>query len=130
MPEISRFLGIVITMFYNDHGPPHFHATYGDHAITISIRDENVTGELDRKSTRLNSSHDQISYAVFCLKKKITRRVRHLRISLLRAPWTRQQFSKDAHSYSHTVLGYCESVHPAGIVASQLGELVSNQGGT
>src|SRR5206468_9786742 len=27
----------------------------------------------DRKSTRLNSSHDQISYAVFCLKKKITR---------------------------------------------------------
>src|SRR2546428_6311274 len=28
--------------------------------------------EEDRKSTRLNSSHDQISYAVFCLKKKIT----------------------------------------------------------
>src|SRR5712664_2355419 len=28
------------------------------------------TGHLDRKSTRLNSSHDQISYAVFCLKKK------------------------------------------------------------
>src|SRR2546428_13617631 len=27
----------------------------------------------DRKSTRLNSSHDQISYAVFCLKKKKTR---------------------------------------------------------
>src|SRR5206468_12538447 len=27
-------------------------------------------GEEDRKSTRLNSSHDQISYAVFCLKKK------------------------------------------------------------
>src|SRR2546428_5332548 len=27
-------------------------------------------GDLDRKSTRLNSSHDQISYAVFCLKKK------------------------------------------------------------
>src|SRR3989440_6694788 len=27
--------------------------------------------EQDRKSTRLNSSHDQISYAVFCLKKKI-----------------------------------------------------------
>src|SRR5206468_12256720 len=30
--------------------------------------------EEDRKSTRLNSSHDQISYAVFCLKKKTTRR--------------------------------------------------------
>src|SRR5688572_32281983 len=31
---------------------------------------ENVTFPLDRKSTRLNSSHSQISYAVFCLKKK------------------------------------------------------------
>ena len=27
MPEISRFFGIVIAMFYNDHDPPHFHAT-------------------------------------------------------------------------------------------------------
>src|SRR5206468_9592941 len=32
-------------------------------------------GERDRKSTRLNSSHDQISYAVFCLKKKKTKRI-------------------------------------------------------
>src|SRR5256886_9296739 len=31
---------------------------------------ENVVDRLDRKSTRLNSSHSQISYAVFCLKKK------------------------------------------------------------
>jgi len=29
MPEISRFLGIVIAMYYNDHAPPHFHARYG-----------------------------------------------------------------------------------------------------
>src|SRR2546430_6184629 len=36
--------------------------------------------EVDRKSTRLNSSHSQISYAVFCLKKKKTRsRRQHLR---------------------------------------------------
>src|SRR2546430_2849344 len=33
---------------------------------------------LDRKSTRLNSSHSQISYAVFCLKKKKTRRPLHI----------------------------------------------------
>src|SRR2546427_7815328 len=32
------------------------------------------TGDLDRKSTRLNSSHSQISYAVFCLKKKKTQK--------------------------------------------------------
>ena len=30
MPEISRFYGIVIRMYYNDHAPPHFHASYGD----------------------------------------------------------------------------------------------------
>ena len=29
MPEISRFLGIVIKMFFDDHNPPHFHAEYG-----------------------------------------------------------------------------------------------------
>src|SRR2546428_13878615 len=36
----------------------------------------------DRKSTRLNSSHDQISYAVFCLKKKKKRYNKHLRVAI------------------------------------------------
>lgn len=35
MPEISRFLGIVIGMFFNEHGPPHFHAVYGEYKITV-----------------------------------------------------------------------------------------------
>src|SRR5206468_11763015 len=34
---------------------------------------ERAERDVDRKSTRLNSSHDQISYAVFCLKKKTTK---------------------------------------------------------
>ena len=29
MPEISRFFGIIIAMFYDEHNPPHFHARYG-----------------------------------------------------------------------------------------------------
>jgi hypothetical protein len=34
MPEISRFFGIVIKMFFDDHNPPHFHAEYsGDVAL-------------------------------------------------------------------------------------------------
>lgn len=37
MPEISRFLGIIVAMFYNDHAPPHFHARYGEHKIEIAI---------------------------------------------------------------------------------------------
>src|SRR2546428_8775756 len=39
----------------------------------IARRDAKIADLEDRKSTRLNSSHDQISYAVFCLKKKINR---------------------------------------------------------
>jgi hypothetical protein len=37
MPEISRFLGIVIAMLYNDHVPPHFHVRYGDHYAAVVI---------------------------------------------------------------------------------------------
>jgi hypothetical protein len=37
MPEISRFYGIVIRMFFNDHVPPHFHAIYGEESAVISI---------------------------------------------------------------------------------------------
>jgi len=37
MPEISRFFGIVITMHQEDHGPPHFHARYGEHKARIAI---------------------------------------------------------------------------------------------
>lgn len=37
MPEISRFLGIVITMYFNDHNPPHFHARYENFRAIIGI---------------------------------------------------------------------------------------------
>lgn len=53
MPEISRFLGIVITLFYNDHGPAHFHAVYGDNAVTISILDGVVNGDFPTRALRL-----------------------------------------------------------------------------
>ena len=38
MPEISRFLGIIIAMYYNDHSPPHFHARYGEAKAEIEIQ--------------------------------------------------------------------------------------------
>ena len=37
MPEVSRFFGIVVKMFMNDHNPPHFHAFYAEHAALIDI---------------------------------------------------------------------------------------------
>ena len=37
MPEISRFFGIVIQMYYGDHEPPHFHVRYADQRALIAI---------------------------------------------------------------------------------------------
>ena len=37
MPEISRFLGIVIYMYFNEHNPPHFHAEYNEHKASVLI---------------------------------------------------------------------------------------------
>lgn len=37
VPEISRFLGIVIRMYWNDHTLPHFHAEHGEHKATFAI---------------------------------------------------------------------------------------------
>jgi hypothetical protein len=39
MPELSRFLGIAIFMYYEDHNPPHFHVRYNDFRAVISIND-------------------------------------------------------------------------------------------
>lgn len=39
MPELSRFLGIVITMYHDDHAPPHFHARYGSQKGLFSINE-------------------------------------------------------------------------------------------
>ena len=39
MPEICRFFGIVIAIFYNEHNPPHFHARYNDQKASIKIDD-------------------------------------------------------------------------------------------
>jgi hypothetical protein len=47
MPEVSRFLGIVVTMYFNDHNPPHFHVRYGEYRATINIETVQVQeGEL------------------------------------------------------------------------------------
>ena len=37
MPELSRFFGIIIRMFYSDHEPAHFHAIYGEYEALIEV---------------------------------------------------------------------------------------------
>lgn len=50
MPEISRFLGIIIRMHYRDHAPPHFHAHYGDYEITVEIETGIVNGRFPKRA--------------------------------------------------------------------------------
>src|SRR5699024_12330970 len=54
--------------------------------IVLTSKIKHIICLLDRKSTRLNSSHVSISYAVFCLKKKILKKIKHADKSLLSSP--------------------------------------------
>jgi hypothetical protein len=42
MPEISRFYGIVVRMYYDEHPPPHFHVYYRDAQATVRVDDLKV----------------------------------------------------------------------------------------
>jgi hypothetical protein len=54
MPQISRFFGIIISMFYDEHNPPHFHAAYGEFKAEIGINDLNVlVGKLPSRALGL-----------------------------------------------------------------------------
>ena len=54
MPEISRFFGIIITMYSNDHPPPHFHARYGSQKALIAIDPPGLlVGQLSPKALAL-----------------------------------------------------------------------------
>jgi hypothetical protein len=53
MPEICRFYGIIIQMFYNDHNPPHFHVVYGEFKVVININDEIVEGFMPKRALKL-----------------------------------------------------------------------------
>jgi len=52
MPVISRFLGIIIAMYWNDHAPPHFHAKYGEYEITVEIDSGIVSGTFPKRALR------------------------------------------------------------------------------
>ena len=50
MPEVSRFFGIVIAMYFKEHAPPHFHAKYGEQRAAFSVLDLRIIeGSLPRR---------------------------------------------------------------------------------
>ena len=51
MPEVSRFYGIIIRMFYKDHNPPHFHVIYQENEALIDIKTlEIMEGRLTKRA--------------------------------------------------------------------------------
>jgi hypothetical protein len=54
MPELCRFYGIIVRMFYGDHPPPHFHAIYQGERISVNINTlEVIEGNTSRRAQSL-----------------------------------------------------------------------------
>ncbi len=53
MPILCRFYGICITMYFDDHNPPHFYATYGEYEITIEIESGLIKGQFPKRAMKL-----------------------------------------------------------------------------
>lgn len=54
MPTISMFRGIRVSLYWNDHLPPHFHATYGGSEVLVSIEDlEVLEGKMPSKQLKM-----------------------------------------------------------------------------
>lgn len=53
MPVISRFFGIIIYMYWQDHAPPHFHAKYQDYEMTMDIKTGKISGTFSKKGIKL-----------------------------------------------------------------------------
>jgi len=62
VPELSRFLGIVIAMYYREHGPPHFHAVYGEYEATVNITTGATTGVLPGRVLKLVQEWRQLHW--------------------------------------------------------------------
>jgi hypothetical protein len=54
MPELSRFFGIIIRMYYDDHPPPHFHAIYQEQEMQVGIDPIVIlNGQLPRRAVSM-----------------------------------------------------------------------------
>ena len=54
VPRISEFYGIVVAMYYREHGVPHFHATYGGETVVVAIETGDVlAGSVSARALRL-----------------------------------------------------------------------------
>ena len=101
MPEISRFYGIVIKMYFGDHLPPHFHAEYGAHEAVLSIETLAVIeGKLPPRAAGLVTEwvllHQQELREAWKRRKAFSRRGESLRCRKLYAITNRRMLEPAA----------------------------------
>lgn len=71
MPEICRFFGIIIFLYWKDHNPPHIHFTYGDYECSISVLDRIVDGQAPAKViAKVNECCTRQKYFLFGKRPK------------------------------------------------------------
>jgi hypothetical protein len=50
VPEISRFFGIIVRMYYNDHAPPHVHAEFQGETVLLDFRGNILRGDIGSRT--------------------------------------------------------------------------------
>ena len=78
MPEISRFFGIIIRMFFDEHNPPHVHAEYQEQKAVFDLNGNVTRGELSSRTA-----------------KRLVREWIDLHVDELRADWELAQAGRD-----------------------------------
>ena len=51
MPEVSRFFGIIIRLYYKEHNPPHLHAEYAGKKVLLDFQGNILRGDLESRAT-------------------------------------------------------------------------------
>ena len=62
MPEISNFYGIVITMYFPEHNPPHFHAQYQGYKAVFDLEGNLTEGEMPKSQIKLIAAWAEIHH--------------------------------------------------------------------
>ena len=60
MPTVSMFYGIIVSMFNDEHNPPHFHATYQGYNAVFNLDGEITDGEMPKRQLKLIAAWAEI----------------------------------------------------------------------
>jgi len=53
MPIVSRFFGIIVQIFFNEHNPPHYHVKYGKYKAVVDIKTGIISGKFPKRACKM-----------------------------------------------------------------------------